>query len=186
MKMFFRVLQLMARFPVLQRIRVLFYFFDSIILLFLKKPVRQQGKKKVIVFFTHSLGDCAMFLSATDFIHSLYPEDEYDVTLSCKSWYADLFKDRFSRLLAIDYIKTSVNPFYRIHFLKEMRKEYYDIALDPFGMEECYPSLFAMNAVCAKEKIGVLFQQRKKPQTPGWLRKRIFTRTVFIDKENMH
>ena len=187
MSAFFGFQQLMARFPFLQRVRIIFWFFDSAVLLFLRKPEKTPGqRKKVIIFFTHSLGDCAMFLSASGIVRELYPEDKFDVTLSCKSLYADLFRSSFPNLLPVDYIKTSVSPLYRIRFLREMRKEWFDIAIDPFGMEECYPSLFAMNAVCAEEKIGLLFRQKKRIQTPAWLRNRVFTRTVFVGRDNMH
>ena len=188
MNLFFQIVQLLIKFPGLQKIRLIFYFFDSLILFFIKRPKKNINarKEKIIIFFTHGLGDCAMFCSAIDYIKESFPEDKYELTLSCNSKYKDLFKNKIKKILSVDYQKTSINPLYRIKFLKKMREEYYDIAIDPFSCDECFPNVFAMNAICADKKIGALITQRKKYQCPKWLRNKIYDEIIFIKEFNLH
>lgn len=118
MNLFFQIVQLLIKFPGLQKIRLIFYFFDSLILFFIKRPKKNINarKEKIIIFFTHGLGDCAMFCSAIDYIKESFPEDKYELTLSCNSNYTDLFKNKIKKILSVDYQKTSINPLYRIKF----------------------------------------------------------------------
>lgn len=188
MNLFFQIVQLLIKFPGLQKIRLIFYFFDSLILFFIKRPKKNINarKEKIIIFFTHGLGDCAMFCSAIDYIKESFPEDKYELTLSCNSNYTDLFKNKIKKILSVDYQKTSINPLYRIKFLKKMREEYWDIAIDPFSCDECFPNVFAMNAICAGKKTGALITQRKKYQCPKWLRNKIYDEIIFIKEPNLH
>lgn len=184
--MFHKMLQLMMKIPLLQNIRLLFYFFDSFILLFIKKPGKQSDKKKVLVVFTHALGDSVMFYGSIPYIFEIYPRDEYEVTVSCHTEYMELFRTEFDHVLPIDYRRASISPWYRIQFLRKMREKYYDIAIDPIGSEECSPNVYAMYAVCAQKKIGVLTAQDKKYQCPQWLREKIYTEIIYKPMKNIH
>ncbi len=136
--------------------------------------------------FTHALGDAVMFYGSIPYIFELYPKNEYEVTVTCHTEYTDLFKTVFDYVLPIDYRRASISPWYRTQFLKKMREKYYDIAIDPIGSEECSPNVFAMNAVCAQKKIGVLTAQDKKYQCPQWLREKIYTDIIYKPDKNVH
>ena len=183
--MFGKILQLMLSIPVLQNIRLVFYFFDAICLLGIKKPKRNGKKEKVLIVFTHALGDAVMFYGAVPYLYMAYPKEKYEIYLTCHQAYRDLFAAAFQNVLAVDYRKASVNPVYRFRMLKKLRKIYFDIAVDPIGSEECGPNVFAMNAVCAGKKIGVLAEQDKRYQCPGWLRNKIYD-VLIPEGKNIH
>lgn len=185
MSLFYKVVQMMLAIPALQNIRILFYFYDSIILRFLPKPKKKEAKPKVLVVFTLSLGDAVMFYGTIKYLMCLYPKEKYDVILTCHEEYQELFDCFFSEILPVDYRKVNIDPGYRIKFLKKIRQTYYDIAVDPIGCEECSPNLYVMNAVCANTKIGVLSKQDKRYQSPAWLRNRIYD-VVLKEDKNVH
>lgn len=184
--LFYSIWQLMNRIPFLQNIRLLFYFFDSIFLLFHKKNIHENGKKKVLVLFSHAVGDVIMFRSISDHFRKIYPKGEFELSIMCLKSCEDLFKDDFDITIPVDFPKTSIDLKYRYETFKLVRREYYDILIDPIGMEECSPNVFFANAICAKKKIGLLHKQQKKYQCPNWLMKKIYTETLYIDEENLH
>lgn len=186
MTLFYRIVQLMSKIPALQNIRLLFYFYDSVVLRFIRRPVRQAGKKKVLVVFPLSLGDAVMFYGSVPYLYEIYPKDTYEVTVTCHDAYAELFQTQFEHVLPVDYRKASISPGYRIRFLKRIREQYYDTAIDPIGAEECGPNVYAMNAVCADRRIGVLTAQDKAYQCPEWLRRRAYDRILEKKEKNVH
>ena len=186
-KIFYQILQVLMQNPILQNIRILFYFFDKIVLLFIKSPKkRDTDKKNVLVVFPFALGDCVMFLGTISNLRRVYPADEYNVSLACQTEYRELFKEFFDEIVAIDYNKASANPFYRIQMCRQLRKNYYDIVFDPIGCEECSPNVFSVNATCATEKIGVLSPSEKKIQCPKWIQNRVYDRVIQIEQKNLH
>lgn len=70
--------------------------------------------------------------------------------------------------------------------LKQIRKNSYDIAIDPIGCEECSPNVYFMNAVSAGKKIGIISATDKEIQCPKWLRKRIYTDIIYNPTKNLH
>ena len=122
MSLFSKIVQLMMRVPLLQNIRLLFYLCDSVILWFIKKPVKNCGKKKVLIVFTHALGDSVMFYGSIPYIYQIYPKEEYEVTITCHSAYEDLFKNEFDHVLPIDYRKANISLKYRIQFLRKINQ----------------------------------------------------------------
>ena len=185
MSLFYKIVQWMLVLPALQNIRILFYFYDSLILRFLPKPERKAGKKKVLVVFPLSLGDAVMFYGTIPYLLQMYPKEEYDVVLTCHEEYRELFREQFSGIIPIDYRRASVDLRYRAVFLRKMRRTYYDIAVDPVGSEKCSPNLYAMNAVCAGLKVGVLSETAQKYQCPAWLRKSVYD-ILLAQKKDVH
>lgn len=185
--MFYRILQLLMRIPVLQNIRILFYFYDKFVLCFLPKSVKAgEERKRVLVVFPFALGDCVLFLGAIQNMRKIYPADAYHVSIACQRGYEGLFTEYFNDVLSFEYTKASVNPVYRIKMWKQLRQTYYDIVIDPIGCEECSPNVFTVNAVCADEKIGVLPASDKKVQCPKWMRQKIYSRIFSVDEKNIH
>lgn len=186
MSLFNRILQLMMKIPALQNIRLAFYFFDAAALKFIKKPKKSGGKKKVLIVFPFALGDCVMFLSSAGCIRDMYPADEWEVVAACNGPYAELFKTAFDRVITCNFTKASVAPGDRLKMLKIMRSEYFDVAIDPIGANVCSPNVYATNAVCAGEKIGVLLRQDKKLQCPAWLRRKAYDKILTMPEKDMH
>lgn len=195
MNLFNKILQLMMKIPVLQNIRLLFYFYDSIILLFTKNPKKAKvcegknvgdGRKKILLVFPFALGDCVMFLGAAKYIREIYPSDSHEITVACQGAYKGLFGAAFDRVLPFNFTKCSVSPSERAKMLKGLRSTYYDVAIDPIGAHECTPNVYAMNAVCADEKIGVMAASDKKRQCPEFLRKKAYTDLIEISEKNIH
>lgn len=186
-QIFYRILQLLLSNPYLQNIRILFYFYDEFILRWILKPSSaNERKKQILVVFSAALGDCVMFLRSLPYLQTLYPPEHFAVTVICQKEYKELLENYFDYVLAVDYRKASVNPFYRIKLYKILREKYYDTALDPIGSEECSPNVFTMNAVCAGEKIGIISSSNKKRQCPDWMQKKIYTKILYNPVCNLH
>lgn len=183
---FYKILQLLMKIPVLQNIRILFFFYDNIVSRFVKKPGKDSSKKRVLVVFPFALGDCILFLGAIENMQKIYPADEYIRTIACQKGYEDLFKQYFDQVIPVEYTKASVNPIGRIRMIKKMRSTYFDIILDPIGCEECSPNVFSTYAACGDMKIGVLEKSDKKAQCPEWMRKKVYDRILEIPDKNIH
>lgn len=181
-----RIIQLLRKRNILKRMRVLFYFFDSIILKFIKKPRPRKEKKQVIVIFSQALGDIVMFLGVTNYLRDVYPEEEYELTITCSETFRPLVTRKFNYIIPMDYHRVTLDVKYRIHFFKTLKQNHYDILIDPIGTEECGPNVFASNAICAEKKIGVLSGKRKKYPCPQWIRKKIYSDIIEIEDENLH
>lgn len=187
-KMFYRILQLLMKIPMLQNIRILFYFYDRLVLLFINKPKKVVEKnKQVLVVFPFALGDCVLFLGAIDGVRKVYPKDKYEVHITCQKGYEDLFEEHFDNVIPLEYTKASVNPFYRITMYRVLRNRRYDVVLDPIGCKVCSPNVFAANAVCADEIIGVYdFPEEKGAQCPKWIRDKVYTKIVSVTEKGIH
>lgn len=185
--MFYRILQLLMKIPILQNVRILFYFYDKLILLFIKKPPhKKMNKKQVLIVFPFALGDCVMFLGPLAYLKTVYPAKEYGLQIVCQKGYEELFAGYFDNVLSFEYTRASVDLIYRFKMYRKLRNQYYDIVVDPIGCEECSPNVFSVNALCATEKIGVLTLSDKKAQCPVWMRNKIYDRIITIEGKNLH
>lgn len=184
---FYKVVQLLLCGPELQRVRIVFWFFDELILPWMKKTNDIRGKKqRVIITFPLSLGDAVIFLNSVSQIFTVFDKEKYEVTIACQNEYTKLFEDFFEYVLPLDYRKACIDPIYRIKMLKRIRENRYDIAVDPVGCEECSPNVYFMNAVCAKKKIGIISASDKEIQCPKWLCKKIYTDMIYNPTKNLH
>ena len=71
-RIFYKILQILMKIPVLQNIRMLFFFYDSVVAKFIKKPEKDSSKKRVLVVFPFALGDCILFLGAIENMQKIY------------------------------------------------------------------------------------------------------------------
>lgn len=185
--LFYRVLTLITRKPILQNIRILFYFYDSVVLKLVKKPKKvQTGKKELLIVFTLPLGDCVIFLGGIESLRKIYPSEKYRISIACQKGYEELFAPHFDCVIPLEYTKASVDPVYRASMWKVLRGKYYDVVLDPIGCEECSPNVFTVNAVCATQKIGVFSDSDKKVQCPEWMRRGIYNQILQNKCKNLH
>lgn len=185
--MFYHILQLLMKIPVLQHLRIIFYFWDKLTLLFIPARKNNLGNRKKILFvFPIALGDCIIFLGTVPHIRKLYPPEAYQIELICQDGYSALFADYFDSIREFDFHKASVNPVYRFMLYRELREQRYDTIIDPVGCEVCSPNIFLVNAACANHKIGFLPQDIQNRQCPRWLYNRIYTRIYEIDDRHLH
>ena len=64
----------------LMKLRLCFYFFDSLILAFLKKPKKQpDGKKRIGILALTGMGDCIIFCRLADSMKKAFPADQYEL-----------------------------------------------------------------------------------------------------------
>lgn len=173
----------------LQNIRYLYKYIDGILLKFIKKPEAIQSKrKKVLVIYNLALGDGIMLLGVAGALRKIYPEDQYELTLTCQSAFAQLYKnyDIFDNILPLDFSGSVVNLTSRKQLFEKLREEYYDIIIDPVGSENCSTNIWVAHAAVGTEKIGVLDTTFKHMQCPEKLRKKIYTKIIKINKPNLH
>lgn len=184
--MFERILQLILKKPFLQNIRIIFFFFDEIVLKFIKKPKKEKGKKRILIVFPLALGDAIMMHGSLETLRNKFPTEKYKLDIICQAAYRKLFEPYFDEVIAVDMRKANVSPKHRIVFLKQCRKYYYDMIFDPTGTEECTPGVYAVNAAVGEEKIGVLSNRDKRYQLPKRLRERIFSNVIWKEEKSIH
>ena len=184
--MFWKIHQLMLKMPMLQNIRILFFFFDWVVLKFIKKPKRTSATKNVLLVFPLSLGDAVMMHGSLSMLREKFSAPDYELNILCQTGYEELFEDVCDVVISVNLRKASTHIRDRILFLKTCRSKYYDVVIDPTGMEECYPGVFAVYASCADVKIGVLSNRDKKYQTPRWLMKSAFTDVIYMEEKFVH
>ncbi len=184
---FWKILQLILCFPALQKLRLLFYFYDCLVLWGVRKAKkRKTEKKQILLVFPLSLGDSILFLGSLPCIRRIWPAAQHRLSLTCHTEYAALFSGYFDEVIAVDYRRASVDPLYRARFCRSFRKRYFDLAVDPVGCEACSPNVFVMHAVSAGEKIGAISASDQKFQCPAWMQRRIYTKILCNTQKNLH
>lgn len=185
--LFLKLNQALWKKPFLQKMRILFYVLDSVLLFGLKAGRKKTGeKKKVLVMYNLALGDAVMFLGAAGRLRDIYPVSHCKLDIACQAGLEELYLSTgiFDRVIPIDFIGAAVNLRLRRQMFRILRQECYDILLDPVGSGDCTMNLFASRAVCALEKIGVL-DKTLGCQCPQWLRRNVYSRVITISRQ-MH
>lgn len=149
----------------LRKIKSLYYYIDGVLLSFIKKPKKLDNnkKKKIVISFNLSLGDGVIFMTALKNLRNIYPNEQYEITLACQKGLNKMYEKMniFDKVIPLNFTGSAVNLKTRINTFKELRKEYYDIALDSIGIEECTTNILMNRAICSKEKIGIINKDRK-------------------------
>lgn len=183
-----KLYNLCQRIPLLRRFKVILYFIDGILLLFLKKPkYKKNKKKKVLIIYNYAFGDGIIFMSVFKNIRKIYPKTKYEVNLICQKGLNPIYENYniFDYVISYDLTKSTFNLYIRRKLFKILRKEYYDILLDPIGCYECTTNVFMSRVISAKEKITSLDITLDNRMTPLWMIKKIYTRVIRIDISNL-
>lgn len=163
---------------ILKKFKIVLYYFDSLLLLWIKKPkYSNHGKKKVLVIYNLALGDGVIFNCSSKDYRSIYPKDEYQLDLLCQNGVQNLYVDNeiFDNVIHLDFMKAAVNPVIRFKNYKIIRKTYYDIVIDPIGIFECTTNVLLTRATVSKKKIGILDENKEI-----FLNKRIYSK-IYTD-----
>lgn len=172
----------------IRNLKSMYYYVDGCILKFIKKPPKiSNDKKKVIIVYNLSLGDGAMFSCALKNIREIYPVDKYEITIACQNGLNKIYEATklFDKVLHFNFTKATVDFIERIKIFKELRKEYYDILLDPIGIEDCSTNILMSRAVCSKEKIGIINYGREVKCSPQIYRK-VYSKLLETNDSKMH
>lgn len=177
MRAFYKILHLLTKNPKMNNIQVLFWIFDSVVLKFIKKP-KKSDAKKVLLVFTHALGDIVMFMGSIKYLKEIF--DGYEISILCNEQYAELVEDQFDNVIAVDFQRTSLDPLFRIKYFKTLREYYYEYSIDPMETPTYSPNLFASHAVVANNKIGIESDKKDVGKLIKIYRNSIYTRLIHV------
>ena len=180
-----KLYQFVKRFSFLMKLRVCFYFFDSLILFLLRRPEKNfSQKKRICILLLPGMGDCIIFCRLAKSLKKALPSDQYELTILSNDTHQKLLAQFFDNVIGLPFYKMSFNPFARFQILVRLRNLYFDELWDVNGCGECTPNIFISHAVNAKEKRvaypGLLDYGKRKQHCPEWLKKRIFTELIDI------
>lgn len=178
---FSKLYSLIQKSSILKKIKNIMYFIDKILVILISKPMYiKKSRKKLLIMYNLALGDSIVFLNSLESIRKLYSSKEYELTLICQKGLEKLFSSYniFDNVFGLDFIKSTFNLKERFNNIKFLRKEYYDLVLDPVGANSCLTNVLMTNIICAKRKIGCVIQNMEKT-CPNY----ILTKTYNIIKE---
>ena len=162
---FIKIYSLFQKSSLLKKLKSIMYYFDRIIMLFIKKPkYKESSKKKILIIYNLAFGDGIVFLNALKNIRNIYPQDNYEITISIQKGLEKIYDSTklFDRIIQLDYNKSTVNIKERIKTIKKINDTYYDIVLDPVGANECLTNVLMTRNAKGKEKIGCVFTEYEK------------------------
>ena len=180
-----KLFQAVKRFSFLMKLRVLFYFFDSVILFFLKRSEQISGdKKRICILLLPGMGDCIIFCRLAESLKKALPPEQYELTILANDTHKKLLSHFFDRVIGLPFYKMSFNPFARIRILSQLKKLSFDEVWDVNGCGECTPNIFISNALSAEKKVvaypGLLDYGKRKNICPGWMKRKIYTEIVDL------
>ncbi len=148
----------------LKKIKELMYYVDKIICLTIKDPKYQkEDRKKVAIIFNLALGDGVIFNNALHDIRNIYNEKEYHITLFCQKGLEKIYNDNLiDEIIGLDFTKATIDLKERRKNIKTLKKNYYDILLDPVGANECLTNVLYSAVIKAKEKKGCIILNKSK------------------------
>lgn len=174
--------------PFLRKLKIIMYFVDSFLLIFIKKPkVESKVKKQVLIIYNFAFGDGVIWLCSMQKIRELYPENKYEISLVCQKGLNSLYESTklFDKVFPCNLTEATFNLFERYKLFKFLREKYYDIVLDPIGVSECTTNIFVSRALEAREKITVQDTTLKTKYCPKWLTQKIYSKIINIDEPNL-
>ena len=183
-----KLFQSVKRFSFLMKLRLLFYFFDSVILFFLRRPKPQSAdKKRICILLLPGMGDCIIFCRLAESLKKALPPDQYELTILANDTHQKLLSNFFDRVIGLPFYKMSFNPFARIRILSQLKKLSFDELWDVNGCGECTPNIFISNAIDAGAKKvaypGLLDCGKRKMICPEWMKKRIYSEIVTLPED---
>ncbi len=171
------------RHPFFRKLKLFFYFIDSFLLLFIKKPLNSNNsKKKVLLIYNYAFGDGVIWLCSVSKIRSLYPSEKYNLTLICQKGINKLYEAQniFDEVIPFDLTKSTFDLKKRYELFKKLREKKYDIVIDSIGVGECTTNVFMSRALVADQKISSLDITLKYKLCPKFIYKKIYTKIIEI------
>ena len=141
----------------LKKIKKIMLFIDSILILFIPKPRKENNKKKkVLIIYNMAFGDGVIFRRAIANLRKIFPKNKYELTLLCQKGIEYIYREDnfFEQIIPIDFNKSTINIKTRFNNFKLLRSVYYDIILDPVGTNEWLTNIFYTRICVGDKKIG--------------------------------
>ncbi|MBQ8891795.1 MAG: glycosyltransferase family 9 protein [Bacilli bacterium] len=176
------------KYPIFRSFKVILYFVDAVLLLFIRKPKKvEQKKKEIFVMYNYAFGDGVIFLCSFRHIRELYPNSDYNITFICQKGLQSIYEDAniFDEVIPFNLTGATFNLKERFKLFKILRSKRYDIVLDPIGANECTTNVFMSRALCSYEKITILDKTISKQLCPKWLYKKIYTKIIEVNTPNL-
>lgn len=176
------------RFPIFRNFKIIFYFIDGIILLFIKKPKVENNRKrkKIFIIYNYAFGDGVIWLTAGKQLRHIYPKKNYEISIICQKGIHSLYENQniFDKVIPYDLTRSTFNLKLRFKLFKLLRNNYYDIILDPIGPIECTMNVFMSRVLVSKEKKTIL-DVRMNSMCPKWIIKNIYTEVYHSNIKNI-
>ena len=177
------------RYPFFRNFKIILYFVDFFILLFIKKPGKNIdcSKKQVFIIYNYAFGDGIVFLCSFRHIRKLYPKSKYYISLICQKGLESIYLDTgvFDEVIPFNLTKSTFDLCSRFNLYKLLRKKRYDIVLDPIGVNECTTNVFMSRALCSDEKITIIDKTLKNHLCPKWLYNRVYSSIIELNIPNL-
>lgn len=173
------------RIPMFRYFKVILYYVDFFLLLFIRKPKYvDNGKKKILIIYNYAFGDGVIWLCTMKHLRELYAKKDYHITLICQKGLNVLYEneDIFDEVIGYDLTKATYNLKTRYKLYELLRKTYYDIVLDPIGCAECTTNVFMSRATVAKNKITILDATLDNYMCPKHIYNRIYTEIFKLNE----
>lgn len=186
--LFTKINNLVLKNEKIRNIKSLYYYIDGIILKFVKNNKQTQNEKqKIIIVYNLSLGDGAMFSCAVKNIREIYPKDKYEITIICQKGLNKIYEamNLFDKVLCFNFTKAAVNLGERTKIFRKLRKEKYNILLDPVGIEDCSTNVLMSRAILSEQKIGIINRGRTIKCSEK-IYKKIYTKILEVNNSKMH
>ena len=176
------------KYPIFRKYKILLYFIDAILLLFIRKPLKtKNSKKKVLIIYNYAFGDGIIFLCSFKHIRKIYPKKEYTISLICQKGLQSIYENTsiFDEVIPYDLTKSTFSLHERFNLFKLLRKKYYDVVLDPIGANECTTNVFMCRAISAAQKITIIDTTIDKKLCPPWMYKKIYSEIIEVKEKNL-
>ena len=176
------------RHPFFRKTKIILYYIDWLLLLFVKKPKKVDSKrKKVFIMYNYAFGDGIIFLCSFKHIRKIYDKKNYEITIICQKGLQSIYENVsvFDKVIPYDLTKSTFNLKKRFNLFKLLRNNYYDIVLDPIGANECTTNVFMSRALCADKKITMVDLSNGKTLCPKWLYNKIYDKVYINTKVNL-
>lgn len=108
------------------------YLFDALLYL-VPKGSKQTKRQKLLVIKLDAIGDFILWLDFARGLRELYPAKTYEVTLLANQEWEDFAAgiSWFDVVIPVDRMRFILNPFYRFRILLEIRRQGFEILIDP-------------------------------------------------------
>lgn len=144
-------------------------------------PPRTPGqKKKILVIRLDAIGDFILWLDAAKGLRSLYPAENYELTLLGNDIWTSLAIDipHFDRIWSLNRKKYLLNPGYCINLLAKVRKEGFDLAISPAYSREFKFCDLIVKVSGAPERIGSRSDDERIKKWQKRIGDRFYTRLI--------
>ena len=105
---FIKIYSIFQKNRLIRKLKIIMYYFDRLLLIFVKKPKYFSGKKKkVLIIFNLAFGDGIVFLNSLTNLRSIYPKNKYEISIAVQNGLEKIYEKNniFDRIISLDFNK---------------------------------------------------------------------------------